>query len=338
MNDKDLIEHVSMLADMEDNIYLKKNLLAELKKLSNGYGLPSNISKPSLPVLRIYSDRDDIGCGGVITFVIIGALLCFWGIKLLASPSLLAFLPGICLTLSGGCIVLVALVMTPNAFKGKQQEKEAASQYKIDMKNYDEAMIQYEQDLLDDKARVTREIIAKKFIESEIESVERRLSESQKRLQEMYNFGVVYPKYRNLVMINSICEYLKSGRCNSLDGPDGAYNILENEMRLDRIILQLDQVIERLDQIRMNQYLLYSAIQTANNTAREIIQSIKEIATKIDSLTIKDYDYTEQIQAIQATSSLTAYNIERVNKELHYMNRMKYYAGEYSSTFFNQLP
>lgn len=338
MKENDLKEYITILADMEDNIYLQQTLIKNLKTHSMTLGNPRNIDKPAVPVQRVSHDRNDIGYGGVITFLIIGCLLCFWGIKLLISPSLLAFLPGIFLALAGGALALVGLVAIPNASKGKQQAQENASQFAAAMKNYEASINRYNQSLLDDKARIEKEKNEKVFIESEIHATESRLAQSEERLQEMYSIGVVYPKYRNMVMINSICEYLKSGRCSTLEGPSGAYNILENEMRLDRIILQLDQVIVKLDQIKQNQYMLYSAIEQGNKIAGEIAQSTKDLSTKLDSIRVHEQDYSQELHNLQATSSITAYNLERINKELHYMNRMKYYAGEYNGTFFNQLP
>lgn len=338
MRENDLKEYISILADMEDNIYLQQTLIKKLKKYSMSLGKPQNIDEPVVPVKRVSYNQNDIGFGGIIFFLIIGCLFCFLGIKMMNSPGLLAFLPGIFLTLAGGGLALTGLAMIPNAFTNKQQTQENAAQYAIAMKNYEESINHYNQSLLDDKARIEKEKSEKVFIDSEIQVAQSRLVQSQERLQEMYSLGVVYPKYRNIVMINSICEYLKSGRCSTLEGAIGAYNILENEMRLDRIILQLDQVIVKLDQIKQNQYMLYSAIERGNKIASEIAQSTKELSTKLDSIQIHEQDYFQELKNLQAASSITVYNLERINKELHYMNRMKYYAGEYNGTFFNQLP
>ncbi len=52
------------------------------------------------------------------------------------------------------------------------------------------------------------------------------------------------------------CEYFESGRCTTLEGHEGAYNIYENEIRLNLIITKLDDIITRLDRIQSNQYML----------------------------------------------------------------------------------
>lgn len=254
---------------------------------------------------------------------------------MLFDPSgILEWIAGFIVPLFGVMFVIMGLISIFFLLKGNNN----ASQYEAEMKKYEIALDQYRRSLSDDETRVKKEESEKGLIDSEIQAAESRLAQSEKRLQDMYALDIVYPKYRNMVMINSICEYLTSGRCYTLDGESGAYNILESEMRLDQIILQLDQVIENLDQIRQNQYMLYSAVEQGNQKADEIAQSIKALSTKLDNLQVQERNYSQQLSKLQKTSSLTAYNTERIQKELHYMNRMKYFAGEYNGTVFNQLP
>ena len=68
-------------------------------------------------------------------------------------------------------------------------------------------------------------------------------------------------------MVCSLYEYIRAGRCTELEGHEGAYNILETEIRLDRIILQLDKVVAQLEQIKHTQFMLYSAVQESNQPA-----------------------------------------------------------------------
>lgn len=70
---------------------------------------------------------------------------------------------------------------------------------------------------------------------------------TEEALNSLYCAGIIFPKYRNLIAISSIYEYFESGRCNTLTGHEGAYNIYENEIRLNRIIVQLDIVIDKLE-------------------------------------------------------------------------------------------
>ena len=43
-------------------------------------------------------------------------------------------------------------------------------------------------------------------------------------LNNYYDKNIIYPKYRDLVALCMIYEYLVSGRCLTLEGRNGAYN------------------------------------------------------------------------------------------------------------------
>mgnify|MGYP007024707781 CR=1 FL=1 len=56
--------------------------------------------------------------------------------------------------------------------------------------------------------------------------------------------GRFFPKYRNLVAVSQIYEYILSGRCTELGGYQGAYNLYEQETRMDIVIMRLDDIYE----------------------------------------------------------------------------------------------
>lgn len=94
----------------------------------------------------------------------------------------------------------------------------------------------------------------------------------------LYQMDVIYPKYRNIVAVSSIYEYLASGRCSRLDGPDGAYNLYEMELRQNIVIGQLSAISGNLEQIKNNQYTLYQDLLTANHQSFEMLSDISDSA------------------------------------------------------------
>ena len=105
------------------------------------------------------------------------------------------------------------------------------------------------------------------------------LTTLENTLNEFYSENVIYPKYRNFVAITAINEYLLSGRCDKLEGSDGAYNLYEMELRQNIIIAQLSSIIDNLEQIKSNQYSLYEELQKSNYIIEEILtetQRMKE--------------------------------------------------------------
>lgn len=112
-------------------------------------------------------------------------------------------------------------------------------------------------------------------------------------LKKLYSLDIIYPKYRNFVAISSFYDYFESGRCNTLKGHGGAYDVFENEVRQDMIIAKLDEVIKRLERIEDTQYMLYSAINKSNQIASGMSNQIFSMAGSL--------------KEISANSSVSAY-------------------------------
>ena len=77
-------------------------------------------------------------------------------------------------------------------------------------------------------------------------------------------------KYRNFVAISQIYEYFASGRVTELEGPNGAYNLFENEMRQNVIIYELNEILQHLEEIKKYQRMTYDAIMDANRLLANI--------------------------------------------------------------------
>lgn len=95
-------------------------------------------------------------------------------------------------------------------------------------------------------------------------------------LEQLYGANVIYPKYRNLVAITTIYEYLASGRCDTLEGADGAYNLYEMELRQNIIIGQLSSVLDSLEQIKNSQFTLYSELEESNRKSADLLSNISD--------------------------------------------------------------
>ena len=126
------------------------------------------------------------------------------------------------------------------------------------------------------------------------------LTESQALLEKFYASDVIYPKYRTLPALTSIYEYFMTGRCTELTGPHGAYNLYEDELRKDTVISQLNTVIENLEQIRHNQYMLYQQVKAIQENTAVIASELNQIK-----------GYTVQIAQLTALNAYYAALNER---------------------------
>lgn len=152
------------------------------------------------------------------------------------------------------------------------------------------------------------------MIKVELAKAESKYNETYMILQEYYNKGIIFEKYRGLVPICMFHEYLQSGRCEQLTGHEGAYNIYENELRMNIIINKLNDIIERLDSIEENQYVIAQAIRGATAEVNKLSNLVnQQIST---------------LQNIDENAALTAYYSKITAVNTTYMAWIKKYKIE----------
>lgn len=111
----------------------------------------------------------------------------------------------------------------------------------------------------------------------------------------------VYYKYDNPVALSKIAEYLESGRCDTLEGPHGAYNLYESEVRMNAIIEKLDDVAKNLEKVRQGQFALYQGMQTMMNRVNAFSQDVSAACDRMESLekNVKLQTYYNELHARQ---------------------------------------
>lgn len=120
----------------------------------------------------------------------------------------------------------------------------------------------------------------KNIINTRLENIHKNLKEVNNTLNKCYDLDVIYPKYRNLVAITTFIEYLESGRCKSLYGYTGCYNVYEQELRQNIIIGKLDQVLIQLEQIKKTQFATFLAIQASNELQASILNTCNNMLSE----------------------------------------------------------
>lgn len=217
----------------------------------------------------------------------------------------------------GGFLTLYGIVI-PKECK-KEQEKYAAA-----MSDYEKAMEVYkkrcaeadEKNEAKDQAYQTamenyneRLETYKGTCQKAVDDIFRARNELNQALIIFYHLDVIYPKYRNLVAVTTIYEYLASGRCDTLEGADGAYNLYEMELRQNIIIGQLSSVLDSLEQIKSNQFTLYNEIKEANQKTADLLSNVAD-NTKFSAYANEETAKANAIiaQNTEATKYYTAFN------------------------------
>lgn len=120
--------------------------------------------------------------------------------------------------------------------------------------------------------------------------------ETENILKTIYSKNIIHSKYRDFVAVSQIYEYIDTGRCSELEGPNGAYNLFESELRQNLIIGKLDVIIEQLDQLNRTMSYISNSIDYSNVLLTNVCHSLNTIETNT---------------AITASNTaLTAYNTQ----------------------------
>ena len=132
-------------------------------------------------------------------------------------------------------------------------------------------------------------------VDNNLEYLHEKRGETLKVLSDYYKPDIIFPKYHSLPALTTIYEYLSSGRCDTLTGPNGAYNLYESELRQNTIIEKLNTIIADLEQIKKNQFALYQELTKINATTRQIsyeMSAIRGYTQKLTALTALNTYYT----------------------------------------------
>lgn len=327
MTTAELKEYLAMIVQTEKEVNLQEQLCQKINR--NLYELDQSIitlrnrigdkTFPSKPVYKKESLDIESGCSIIIFYIVVVCIVEAFGFHHFG--------------LYFG-IALAGLFLYCDIADKKHKEKS----YKQKLNEYDEncAAIQNEKDSL--LVEIEELKVQKQAAEAYRQQVETSLASSRRNLEKMYSYNVVFPKYRNYIMVSSLYEYLCAGRCTTLEGHEGAYNILELEIRLDRISTRLDRILQNLAAIQANQYTLYSCLLDSNQKIDMLLREESRMADGILHLGTQASTVNARLENLQRSSELTSYLTECNQRELHYMNRMNYLAGLYDNPYGNYSP
>lgn len=144
--------------------------------------------------------------------------------------------------------------------------------------------------------------------DDEIQKTEELLEKAIHCRHQLYDCGIIFMKYHNLVAISTFYEYLMSGRCTALEGTNGAYNIYEAEVRANTVIAQLSAVLESLEKIKENQFMIYQAIQSVNASLYRLEGTMTTMSKSLERIDAKAQTMTGYMERIAQNSDVIAHN------------------------------
>lgn len=153
------------------------------------------------------------------------------------------------------------------------------------------------------------------MIDTEVEDAEALLRKFFECRNRLYAYKIVFDKYRDVVALFTFYEYLMAGRCTTLEGHEGAYNIYESEVRSNMIIGQLTQVIEKLESISERQFIIYSEIKKVNSSLEQLNSTMNKALVSIQKLEENVEQIAKNSEVIAHNSAVSAY-YAKLNAEL----------------------
>ncbi|MBR3459712.1 MAG: zinc ribbon domain-containing protein [Clostridia bacterium] len=296
MDKQQIIKYLEIGVDLEKQRYLQERTLERLDKEINRLGIAKKYIKPVQK-----KNNTEIGVyllvgpllGGLVGFVS-SCVTCIqkW---ILYNNSDYSF----SITLAGALIGLVAGAVIGSCVESQE--------YTGIKKEYEKQMNAYNQCLVNDRQRVETELAQRKIIESERQALFIQYCKTREALKKYYSKGVLYEKYHNdFTAIASFLDYFKSGMCSTLgekNGGDGAYNKYEDAVLHRVIINRLDMVLEKLDEIKSNQWEIYNAIKQGNSISDRLLNATTRMAIAGEQTA--------------RNSAIAAYNSQEAAKELN---------------------
>ena len=284
LSKKELIEYLNMGKDLEINKLGLENSIKELQNLDKKKHseIVRPIQKKDKPTLLDAKEKSNrfvngilggilgLGVFAAIPLYIVLMVLCWrYGPQEWRRGFTLFFIPaGILIGayVAIGIVIVILNVLIGNTFGRKR--------YKNDIKEYEKESKEVDEKNANQIILYTKN---KAIIDERISNIRKDLKDVEKTMSQYYDVDVIYPKYRNLVALTTFIEYLESGRCKSLYGYTGCYNVYEQELRQNTIIGKLDQVLIQLDQIKKVQFATYLAIQQSNAIQSAMLNTCNEM-------------------------------------------------------------
>ena len=313
MTADDYKRYIGMVLNVYDAIdfqeELRRRLIAEKKplysKVSENLSENEKIELPGRPELKKSNPLED-GMR-LLVFIILTALIgagLYWCLGRIDSfgDSLLSILVPILalvlgfMTLVLGVITIIMavkflflLIKTPfaNAHAKKEYKKEVAEYNRLATEKAEkENQIVINKSLMNQNIEENNKIIVARnnYLDGIINRVNVSLSKTNLLLSQMLACDIVHKKYRSRECMIRLYEYLDSGRTKSLGiipGDEGAYNILEREIRLEQIIYNTGLT---------NKYL-----ENLNNVMNDIRKCLKSISKDTSNIAEGVSDYVASL-------------------------------------------
>lgn len=315
--DKDQLQKsISILYDMEKNNYL---MTRAISKLDGEISLlcrqrfiePPKLKESQRNIFDQFWLAIPFGIVGAIIGIILGIIslsdqdftvIIFAGLFVLAVCAIIG-------AIIGGAIGLVIGLIIGYIIKSKENEK-ATKEYGIAKENY-------KRRLYDENTRISNESKRRDLLLYQKSKLIDKRRESKKLLDSFYNIVGIDAKFRNLIPIAYMDEFMRLGIATKLEGADGLYYLTRRDLREDQINATLERIVEKLDVIIDNLEDIKGELIDINKKCDSILNETIRMSKNIDQ-------GNRTLSELKDKTEVLTYYTERNNRELEYQNFMMY--------------
>lgn len=250
-----LKEYLKSVSELESLIKNHNDNFERLKSKTNNAPRRNPPEKPEYPktqMKRIERPVKKATDGKSIFIKILLGLFLIW--LSIGEESSLILIP------LGGLVILIVTTVAP-IYNESQR--------------YNQALIQYNKDLETERLRCQEEDRkAKEKIEAEhqkklseyelqlkkeyaeyesnlkiIAELKKILSDLRTELNILYDKNIIHPQYRNIEAVTAFYNYISTGRCTALEGPGGAYNLYEEQLKQDKSDAYIEDLKSKISEL-----------------------------------------------------------------------------------------
>lgn len=311
-----LLKYLGAVRDLEGHMYVHEQAIARLQNQYNDINRRVNNNSyercrqhkgddDTPPITMQESIKTSLGLFAVMA-------VCFGILAGILSPILATITYGFNVTTEQvgsmaivliGLAVILSFLFNAVMVKKRYDELRNGSEKWQEVETYNKGVMER------NKAQRAWDAHQLQLIPQEIELLKSNKKQIWSLLYDFYHCNILHKDYQNLVAVCSIYQYIDSGRCMELHGPNGAYNLYEDEKFKRIVISKLDEIIQRLNQIQ--------------HTQRELYRVMCNCETKISELTQITKNIAQNITSIQDSAEITQYNTSYLKQNEEYRILLK---------------
>lgn len=151
-----------------------------------------------------------------------------------------------------------------------------------------------------------------RLINKEINQINKEYINVTDTLNMLYSLRLdgrlcLHPKYQGLIPIAIIYGYFDTGRCDKLEGHEGAYNLYEDEKFKQRIKDSIDYLSIKIDNLNDNMIYVGKAVDECNNQLFFLEENGQKMISAVNSMDKSVNNLSAQVESIEKNTANGAY-------------------------------